>query len=118
MPIVAHGREREHLRIHSMFEIQHQPSHPGSILADAHSGNVGVIGAYASDQFTQGRRQVDAFEIHHHTRRIRCCEVRGRQGRVKFQGHPGVIRRGPHPHADQGRTVYARQRHGQQHPGC
>jgi hypothetical protein len=58
-------------------------------MADAHPGNVGIVSANQCHPFTQVGCQVDAFEIHHHTRWVRHGEVRRRQGRIEFQRHPG-----------------------------
>ncbi len=48
-----HRREREQLRRDRLLQVDHQPHHARLVLADAHAGDVGVVGAHLADQLAQ-----------------------------------------------------------------
>jgi hypothetical protein len=79
VPVGGHGGQRELLRQHRLLEVEHQAHDPRLVLADAHAGDVGVVGPHLADELAQGRVELEAVEVHHQTRRRVGHLVRGDQ---------------------------------------
>ena len=89
---VAVGRhrvEREELRRDRLLQVDHQPHHARLVLADAHAGDVRVVGPHLADQFAQLRAQLEPVDVDHQPARVVGLEVLGRQARCPIRASRG-----------------------------
>ena len=100
MAVGGHGCQRELLRRHGLFQVQHQAHRARLVLADPNASDERVVGLHLADQLAQRGAELQPVDIHHQTRRVVGAEVAGRQRGVGFECQPGVVGRRPKPHRD------------------
>ena len=84
-------RQREHLRQYGPLEVNHQPHNAGRVLSNPDALNVRVVRLDLGDELTQGRDEVNAFNVHGQARRLRHKELPGLDLAIRFNGQACVV---------------------------
>ena len=112
----GYWRERKHLWPDRHLQVHHQAHHRGRELADADTGNVGVIRTHLGDQFLECGVQRNAFKVHRQARRGGHKQRLGREGTVGLDRDARVFRCRPDSHGqNRGSVGQLRQSQGQDH---
>ena len=97
-----HRCQPEDLGLYHLPQIEHQSDGGGVELPHPHAGDVGVVRSHLAHQFAQRRVEFNPFDVECQTRRVGDKLGLGVQGRVGFDGDPGVLGRWPHAHRQNG----------------